>query len=145
MYLRYPSSIEKQLVSSIYSLVKKNMKKILVADDDISILEAIKIVLEDEGYSVYITPNGESVLKIQPEEYPDLILLDIWMSGIDGAEICRKIKENDRTGKIPVIMISASIEIENITKECGADDFIMKPFEIDELIMKINKCLKSDL
>jgi DNA-binding response OmpR family regulator len=113
-------------------------KKILVADDDPGILEAIQLVLEDEGYEVVTTVDGETIYQME-KEYPDLLLLDIWMSGQDGSDICKFLKSRETTKDIPIIMISANKDTEEIAKKAGADDFITKPFEIEELINKVAK------
>lgn len=108
-------------------------KKILVADDDPAILDAIKLMLEFENYEVSITVDGETIYKME-KDYPDLLLLDIWMSGQDGREICKYLKANPQTRQIPIIMISASRDIMQSAKDAGADDFIAKPFEMNELL-----------
>jgi DNA-binding response OmpR family regulator len=113
-------------------------KKILVADDDPSIVDAIQLILEDEGYLVETATKGEYVKNLQ-DDLPNLILLDIWMSGVSGNEVCRYLKLKKKTKHIPVIMISANRDIEKISKECGAQDFIPKPFDINELLEKIKK------
>lgn len=113
-------------------------KKIMVADDDPSIVEALQYMLEDNGYEVETTTDGQTVQDMK-EEIPDVLLLDIWMSGMDGAEICRSLKKQTRTKSIPVIMISANRDTEQIAKESGADDFIVKPFEMKELLTKVKK------
>ena len=115
-----------------------NKKKILVADDDPSILEAIKLILEDEGYEVIVTVDGGTVYKME-KEYPDLLLLDIWMSGQDGSDICKFLKSRKTTKDIPIIMISANKDTEEIARNAGADGFITKPFEIEDLIAIVTK------
>jgi DNA-binding response OmpR family regulator len=115
-------------------------QKILVADDDLSIVDAVQLILEDEGYVVETATKGEYVKNLQ-DDLPDLILLDIWMSGVSGNEVCRHLKLKKKTKHIPVIMISANRDIEKISKECGAQDFIAKPFDISELLEKVKKHL----
>lgn len=109
---------------------------ILVADDDIDILDAVGIVLEDEGYTVITTSKGDEVLEFV-EPLPDLYLLDIWMSGQDGKEICQRLKTNQHTRLIPVILFSANKDTAQIAAEAGADDYLKKPFDIDELLEKV--------
>lgn len=117
------------------------MKKILIADDDEAICDSLRLFLEERGYSVHAT--NELVMEQNIDnDCPDLILLDIRMSGQDGRDICRKIKNNQKTRHIPVIMISASQELISTVKDAGADDFIPKPFELDELVGKINSYLQ---
>jgi DNA-binding response OmpR family regulator len=113
-------------------------KKILIADDDPAILEALQMMLEDEGYEVEISLEGKSIYKMK-KNYPDLVLLDIWMSGIDGGDICMHLKKNKLTKHIPVIMISANKDVGIIAKGAGADDYISKPFQMHELFAVINK------
>lgn len=118
-------------------------KKILVADDDPAIVDALQLMLEDAGYDVETTVNGESVKDICVD-CPDLLLLDIWMSGIDGRDVCKFIKTQDLTKDIPVIMISANKDTAKIAREAGADDFLAKPFDMDELLGKIEKYIHNN-
>ena len=111
-------------------------KKVLVADDDPSILEVIELMLTEEGYEVVTAVDGEAIYKME-KDYPDLMLLDIWMSGMDGRDICRHVKSQELTKDIPVIMVSANKDTETISKEAGADDFLAKPFEMDDLLAKV--------
>jgi CheY-like chemotaxis protein len=113
-------------------------KRILVADDDPAILDVITIILEDAGYAVDTSRNGDISLGEQ-DTLPDLCLLDLWMSGRDGRETCKQIKTNDRTKHIPVIIVSANKDIEKISLQSGADAFLAKPFEMDELLVLIAK------
>jgi DNA-binding response OmpR family regulator len=111
-------------------------KRIMIADDDPGIVDAVEMLLEFEGYEVTSTVDGSTVLDMK-DELPDLLLLDIWMSGEDGRDICRKLKSINSTKNIPVIMISASRDIKASAMAAGADDFLAKPFEMDELLKKI--------
>jgi len=108
-------------------------KKILVADDDPGIVDAMQILLEDEGYEVITTLDGEKIYELY-EQKPDLVFLDIWMSGINGSSVCRKLKTDTATKDTPVIMFSANRDTEDIASQCGADDFLSKPFEINKLL-----------
>jgi DNA-binding response OmpR family regulator len=116
--------------------MSQSPKKIMIADDDPGIVNAIEMLLEFEGYQVTSTVDGATVLDMK-EELPDLLLLDIWMSGEDGRDICKKLKQVDITKDIPVIMISASRDIKQSALEAGADDFLAKPFEMNDLLTKI--------
>lgn len=116
-------------------------KRIMIADDDWAILDALKMLLEDEGYSICTSSDGETVNKVR-REHPDLILLDIWMSGEDGREIAKELKQKQITRDIPIIMISASKDVDQSALEAGADDFLAKPFEIDELLTIVNKHIR---
>lgn len=111
-------------------------RKILVADDDPAICDAVQFMLEEEGYAVDTTVNGETIYKME-KNFPDVLLLDIWMSGQDGREICKYLKKKSMTKNIPIIMLSASRDIASSAKEAGADDFLAKPFSMDDLLAKI--------
>lgn len=108
----------------------------MIADDDPGIVDAIEMLLEFEGYEVNSTVDGRTVLDMK-DALPDLLLLDIWMSGEDGRDICKKLKKDELTKNIPVIMISASRDIKESAMEAGADDFLAKPFEMNDLLKKI--------
>lgn len=108
----------------------------MIADDDPGIVDAVEMLLEFEGYKVTATADGSKVLDMK-EGLPDLLLLDIWMSGEDGRDICKKLKQAEFTRNIPVIMISASRDVRDSAIAAGADDFLAKPFEMDELLKKI--------
>lgn len=116
---------------------------IMIADDDPAIVDALQILLEDEGYAVSATVNGEKVTRMNGSQ-PDLLLLDIWMSGVNGGDICKELKGKDATKDIPVIMISANRDTEMIAQQSGADDFLLKPFDIDGLLGKIEKYLRRN-
>ena len=112
----------------------------MIADDDPGIVDAVEMLLEFEGYTVTTTLYGSTVLNLN-ENLPDLLLLDIWMSGEDGRDICKKLKEDSSKKHIPVIMISASKDIKASAISAGADDFLAKPFEMNDLLKKIEALL----
>ncbi|RYG17677.1 MAG: response regulator [Chitinophagaceae bacterium] len=114
-------------------------KRITVADDDPGILDAVGMMLEMEGYEVNATLNGNTILT--QAEVPDVYILDIWMSGSDGRELCKQLKSDEKTKNIPVILISASNDLKRSAETAGADDFLAKPFEIDALLEKVAKAL----
>ncbi len=116
--------------------IKSSSKKILIADDDPAIVDALQFMLEEVGYTVETTVDGDKVLRMADSK-PDLLLLDIWMSGQDGRIICKELKNRNETKNIPVIMISANKDTEKFSKQAGANDFISKPFEMDELLAKV--------
>jgi CheY-like chemotaxis protein len=118
-----------------------NRKKIMVADDDADILEVMNLILNMKGYDVKTETNGEKLLEMK-EDIPDLLLLDIWMSGMDGRDICKKLKTRQETRDLPVVMLSANIDIEKISMDCGATDYLPKPFDINELVGMIEKYTK---
>jgi len=111
-------------------------RKIMVADDNPAILDAIKIMLEEEGYEVEASLNGAAAQDMK-EPLPDLLLLDIGMSGTDGGDICKLLKNTELTKRIPVVMISATKDLEQIAKDSGADDYIAKPFQMEHLLATV--------
>lgn len=113
-------------------------KRIYVADDDPAILEIIKMILEDEGFEVETSNDGKSIQE-GLDITPDLVLLDIRMSGSDGGEICRSLKSKWDTQNIPVVLISANKDITTIARSCSANDFLPKPFDITDLINLTHK------
>lgn len=114
------------------------MKRIFIADDDVAIVDATSLMLEVMGYEVNSTLDGAKVPSALRSK-PDLLLLDIWMSGIDGRDICRQLKADPQTAHLPILMISASKDIRESAISSGANDFLAKPFEMQELIDKIEK------
>ena len=114
-------------------------KKILVVDDDPDILDALRFMLEDAGYRVTTTEKGEYAENLHDTNggLPDVILLDVLLSGKDGRLICRKLKSQEETKYIPIIMMSAHNNARQSVASVGADDFIAKPFEAYELLEKI--------
>lgn len=116
------------------------MKKIFIADDDAAILDATSLMLELMGYEVAYTLDGTTVADSM-QSSPDLLILDIWLSGIDGRDICRQLKSDPETKDIPVLMISASREIKASALASGANDFMAKPFEMQLLLDKIDSLI----
>lgn len=113
-------------------------KKILIADDDQGILDSVSLLLEEVGYEVKTTSDGSTISDFS-HFTPDLLLLDIWMAGWNGSDICKELKADTNTKQIPIIIVSANKDGAVIAKDAGADDFIAKPFELDELISKVEK------
>ena len=117
---------------------------ILIVDDTRSNLEVVMELLTSEGYSVSIATSGERALKQLKIKLPTLILLDVQMPGMDGFEACQQIKTNNKTSHIPIIFITASSNVESISKgfESGAVDYINKPFHNAELLARVKTHLQ---
>lgn len=114
--------------------------KILIVDDDPMNIDILMDDLEDL-YTLRSAESGEEALQIIPDFHPDLILLDIMMSGIDGYEVCRRIRADEKYNAIKIILISGRA-MENERQKgyaVGADDYVTKPFEVEELVEKIRK------
>lgn len=113
---------------------KDTAKKILVCDDDQGISEVMKVMLESDGYLVNVVNNGRAIQKKVKEYKPNLILLDIWMPGIDGKEITKLLKKDKDSLSIPIVVVSALNDTKKISQDCGADGFLSKPFEMSTLL-----------
>ncbi|WP_037373949.1 response regulator [Salinimicrobium xinjiangense] len=118
-------------------------KRILVVDDDSGIGEMLKTLLEYYGYEVSITPKPEETEKLILEKQIDLVMLDMLISGVNGTDVCRDLRSNPETANTPVLMMSALHDAGKICKEAGADDFIAKPFEMEDLTVKIREILEK--
>jgi CheY-like chemotaxis protein len=113
-------------------------KKILVADDNDGIVASLTMALQYGGYEVTSIMNGEEVKKISAP-FPDLILLDIWMAGVNGLDVCRHLKAQRITKHIPIVMISAYPDASASALEAGANDFMEKPYTIQDMLTIVGK------
>ena len=120
------------------SAVNQKKKIVLVADDDNDLLQLVKMQLQKAGFEVHLSLNGTGIIKMAIDDHPDVILLDITMDGISGGDICKKLKTQNETSAIPVIMISANDNIEDIASACGANDYVRKPFDLQVIREKIS-------
>ena len=120
------------------------LKKILVVDDDPDILDALQMTLQDAGYSVTTTEKGEYAENLRDTNgnLPHLIILDVLLSGKDGRTICQRLKHQENTKHIPIIMISAHPNARQSVKDVGANDFLAKPFDIDDLLAMVEQHLQ---
>lgn len=121
------------------------MARIMVVDDEPDIVYLTKIILEKEGYGVVEALSGEECLEKLKKEKPDLILLDVMMKGINGWEVCKKIKEEKKTKEIPVVMFTIRTSKDSVRKsfECRADEHVNKPFSKEELLKTVRELLKK--
>ena len=118
------------------------MDKIFVIDDDKNLLQVMKSLLHLRGFNVSIFRNWEIAYKLMKLFKPQLILLDVFLKGIDGLEVCQRLKASPFTKHIPIILCSGYPQIaERGIREYGAADFIAKPFELDDLINKMHSVL----
>ena len=118
-------------------------KKILVVDDEPHLVQMVKRRLEANRYDVVTAKDGEEGLKKASSEKPDLIVLDVTMPTIDGFEMLKRLKSDDQTRSIPVIMLTASGRTNDIFEgqKLKATDYLIKPFEPDDLLKAIKRCI----
>lgn len=116
--------------------------KVLVVDDEDSIRRLVHDSLTSCGYEVIMASSGEKAIKLSISESPDVILLDWIMPGIDGLETCRRLRAEERTRYIPIIVITGFGTTKMEATDTGADDFINKPFELNELALRIKSVLR---
>ena len=121
------------------------MKKILVVDDEVDVVEVVEMLLELEGYEVIKAYDGIEALEvIEGKVIPDLIILDIMMPELDGVEVCRRFRANEKLNNVPIVMFSAKISAYDKKEsfEAGADGFISKPFNARGFISGIKTYLE---
>jgi signal transduction histidine kinase len=118
--------------------------KILIVDDQEKNIKLLKGMLFSQNYQLFEACNGEEALGLVDDIHPDLILLDVMMPGINGFEVCRQLKQDDKTKTIPIVMVTALSEKEHRVKalEAGADDFLSKPVDHTELVIRIKSLLR---
>jgi DNA-binding response OmpR family regulator len=116
---------------------------VLVADDDADILRLVTLRLERSGYEVMSAEDGEQALTAALERAPDLALLDVMMPKLDGYEVTERLRRNESTKHVPVILLTARVQEADIARgiEAGADDYVSKPFSTQELRDRIHAAL----
>ncbi|HET91905.1 MAG TPA: response regulator transcription factor [Chloroflexi bacterium] len=117
------------------------MPKILVVDDEQSILDLLEYNLQRSGYQVVVARDGRRALQLAQEEEPDLVILDLMLPGLDGLDVCRALR---REGGVPIIMLTArDEEVDRVVGlELGADDYVTKPFSVRELVARVKAVLR---
>lgn len=117
---------------------------ILIADDDPDILELVSFRLERAGYEVLQARNGEEAVQVAIARRPDLAILDVMMPRLDGYEATRRLREHEETRRMPVILLTARVQEEDIARgfEAGADDYVKKPFSPQDLQARVQALLE---
>ncbi len=119
-------------------------KNVFVVEDEEDILDLIRHHLTREGYAVSTAANGMDAVKAILRKPPDLVLLDLMLPGLDGLEVCRMLKKEGKTAEVPILMVTAKDEESDVVAglELGADDYIVKPFRMKELIARVRTALR---
>ncbi len=139
-------SVSEDLIEETLRKMSDARQKILIVDDEMDALLALKVALEAEGYNIVEAKDGYEAIDTAHSENPDVILLDLMIPGIDGFEVCRQLKSDPVYSHIPVIMLTARGEIDDKVEgiELGADDYVTKPFNLKELKARIKMILRRN-
>jgi DNA-binding response OmpR family regulator len=120
------------------------MGKILIVDDNADVLHVMEIIFTTRNFEVVTTTKGEETFSLADTFKPALIFLDINLGGMDGRDISRQLKGTDGTKHIPIILFSANMINNNTLKESLADEFVAKPFDVADLMVKVNKFIDNE-
>ena len=116
---------------------------VLVLDDDADICTMLSLVLGTHGYSILTAQDAPAAKILLAQNKVDLLIMDMLLSGYDGTDICREVKQDKKTLTLPILMFSAHPHGRQACMEAGADDFIPKPFELNELLGKVRKMIEN--
>lgn len=121
------------------------MPKILIVDDQPELLEMIRAGLSLAGYKVRTAPDGQAALQAAAQFWPDLVIMDVNMSGLSGAALCAQLRQLAGTRQVPILLISAMATAEQLqaTLQAGAREYLRKPFEIGHLLQRVDALLSQ--
>jgi len=122
-------------------LPRKGMKTIFIVEDETGIRDALQLLLSFENYDVRSFATVEAFNRRDKSLTPDIFILDVMLPDGSGTDLCNQLKNESLTSEIPVMIISAHAKAETVTKACEADEFIAKPFDIDDVLLKIEKLI----
>ncbi len=117
------------------------MKKVLIVDDEPEVVELISIVLDRDDLQIFEAYDGEEALEVVLAEQPDLMITDLMMPGLDGIELCKRVKADPISSAMMIITMSARREL--YAEDCGADEFIRKPFNITDVVASVDRLLAA--
>ncbi len=120
-------------------------KRIYILEDDVDIAYIIEFLLKDEAFAIKTFPTLKQMKQALRESIPDLFILDVMLPDGNGIEICKDLKEDPFTGHIPVIVMSANVRSKQLSEIAGPDDYISKPFDLDDIEKRIYKALEKKL
>jgi two-component system alkaline phosphatase synthesis response regulator PhoP len=137
-------SLPENMIKDLLEELSDTRQKILIVDDELDALTALKRALEADNYNVVEAADGLSAIEKVKTEKPDVVLLDLMMPEMDGIEACKHLKSDPKYKHIPIIMLTAKGEIDNKIEgiEMGADDYVTKPFNLHELKARIKMVLR---
>jgi len=118
---------------------QKMKKKIVICDDDALILNVLELALKNERNDVYLVSKSRELVGIVDEVYPDILILEIDMPWLSGDDIVRELRKSEKHADLPVILMSTKSHGKQIASDCGADAFLSKPFELDDLFLLVDK------
>ncbi|MEQ8287962.1 response regulator [Thalassospira sp.] len=118
--------------------------KVLIAEDEETIVESLSFLMEKEGYEVSVATDGQTAIKMIARDIPDMVLLDVMMPGCDGFEVVRAARADPRTKRIPIMMLTAKTREVDRRKglELGVDDFVTKPFSTRDVVARVKALLE---
>ncbi len=123
------------------------MQRVLICDDEPDLAALVELNLKDAGFQVEVAHTGEAALQLARAHRPDLVLLDVMLPDISGAEVCRRLKTDPQTAQVPVMMLTARGEEPDRVSgfEAGADDYVTKPFSVRELVLRVRAVLRRQV
>jgi DNA-binding response OmpR family regulator len=121
------------------------MNKVLLVDNDESVLDMMQEALNYGGYDVKAISQTENIMPEIDTYHPDLVILDYILTGINGGELCHQIKVNKKTSKLPVVLVSAYPKVLKSLGDYGADDFISKPFDLDDFLGRVKSLINKPM
>ena len=116
----------------------------MILDDDPDLCTMIKMMLEYKGYAAVEANNEQDARKLMTEKQIDLIIMDMLLSGTDGTDVCRRLKNDQTLAQVPILMFSAHPNAKDACLKAGADDFIAKPFEMNDLLDKVSRYVAKE-
>ncbi len=116
-------------------------KKVFVFDDNVDILDLCTIILEDAGYEIKTSSTSNNIIEQVSSYLPDIIFMDNWLPDVGGIDATKELKAHEALSRIPVIYFSANNDVKSLAEQAGADDYLSKPFDIEELEKIISKYL----